>query len=329
MYCPRLDHFVRLEPNGKFGRCGHMVKPKQFDSLEEMERSDWLYGLKRKMSSNEWPAECSRCEMSESHKKESIRTNSLKRHRVLEPLSNDYLIVGGVLDNVCNSACQTCNPHLSTKIGSLQNGKHYKRIDNYVKFWELPSHRIVELDVNGGEPTASKNYKKILSNLPKKIKIVRMNTNGSKIINEIEELLKRDIKVIVTLSLDGVGKIHDYVRWPIKWSSYERTVDSYLGLQQKYKLLSLDSWTTVSCLNVNDMPNILDFSKQKNIPHDWAFLTHPVPLNVGFKNRFTEMGKSFSPNKIAVGEDNSKILDAFILRQDTLRNIKIQDYLNF
>ena len=39
-------------------------------------------------------------------------------------------------------------------------------------------NRIVELDVNGGEPTASKNYKKLLSNLPSNIRIVRINTNG-------------------------------------------------------------------------------------------------------------------------------------------------------
>jgi hypothetical protein len=25
MQCPRLEHFVRLNPTGKFGKCGHMT----------------------------------------------------------------------------------------------------------------------------------------------------------------------------------------------------------------------------------------------------------------------------------------------------------------
>ena len=37
MYCPRLDHFVRLNQNGSVGKCGHMINAKGFDSLEELE----------------------------------------------------------------------------------------------------------------------------------------------------------------------------------------------------------------------------------------------------------------------------------------------------
>ena len=62
----------------------------------------------------------------------------------------------------------------------------------------------MEVDVNGGEPTASKNYKKLLTNLPRKTKIVRMNTNGSRMIKELEAILRNRIMVIVTLSFDGV-----------------------------------------------------------------------------------------------------------------------------
>ena len=198
--------------------------------------------------------------------------------------------MGGVLDNVCNSACQSCRAGLSTKIGSLES-KDYKRVDNYEVFKKLPRERIIEFDVNGGEPTASKNYKKILKSLPENVKIVRMNTNGSRMIPELEEVLKRKIMVIVTMSLDGIGKVHDYTRWPIKWDNYKKTVDAYQELQKKYKLLQLDFWTTVSCLNVKNLPDIIDFAKDKNIPHDWAFLEQPSVLNVKHTNKFTTPAK--------------------------------------
>jgi len=328
MHCPRIDHFIRLEQNGTVGKCGHMINAKGFASYHELEHSDWMANIRNTMEQGQWPMECFRCQRSEKVKGESIRTNSIVRHKMLHPIKNDYLIVGGVLDNVCNSACQSCHSGLSTKIGSLES-RDYKRVDNYEVFKKLPQERIIEFDVNGGEPTASKNYKKMLKGLPENVKIVRMNTNGSRIIPELEEVLKRNIMVIVTMSLDGIGKVHDYTRWPIKWNNYKKTVDAYQDLQKKYKLLQLDFWTTVSCLNIKILPDIINFAKNKNIPHDWAFLEQPSVLNVRYKNKFTNKAKHISPTEIAVDRDNSKDLDQFIERQDRLRNIDIKDYFNF
>jgi len=187
---------------------------------------------------------------------------------------------------------------------------------------------VTELDVNGGEPTASRNYKKVLGRLPANTKIVRMNTNGSRMIKEIEHVLKRNIMVIVTMSLDGIGNVHDYTRWPIKWKDYKKTVDAYKELREKYKLLQLDFWTTVSCLNVGNLPEIIDYAKNTDIPHDWAFLNKPSVLNVRYKNKFTTVAKHVSPEDIAVDDDNSEQLEAFIKRQDALRNITIDDYFS-
>lgn len=328
MHCPRIDHFIRLNKDGSVGKCGHMINAKGFDSYELLENSDWMANIRRTIDQGQWPMECFRCQRSEKTKGESIRTNSINRHKMLHPIMSDYLIVGGVLDNVCNSACQSCNAGLSTKIGSLES-KDYPRVDNYNVFKKLPHERIIEFDVNGGEPTASKNYKKILKALPQNVKIVRMNTNGSRMIPELEEVLKRRIMVIVTLSLDGIGDVHDYVRWPIKWKNYEKTVSAYQELQKKYKLLQLDFWTTVSCLNINILPDIINYAKDIKIPHDWAFLEQPSVLNVKYTNKFTSRAKHISPNQIATDEDNNIELEAFIQRQDRLRNISVYDYLNF
>jgi sulfatase maturation enzyme AslB (radical SAM superfamily) len=305
-----------------------MVNGRGFESYEQLDQSKWLKDIKDKMERNQWPEECVRCQQSERVTGESIRTNSITRHKMLHPIRKNYLIVGGVLDNICNSACQSCNANLSTKIGSLES-KNYPRVDNTEVFKKLPLDRVIELDVNGGEPTSSKNYKKLLKNLPDNIKIVRMNTNGSRMISELEDVLERNIMVIVTMSLDGIGDVHDYTRWPIKWDNYKKTVDAYQKLQKTYKLLQLDMWTTVSCLNVKTLPDIINFAKNKGIPHDWAFLHRPSVLNVRYTNQFTLKAKQISPDEIAIDDDNTQQLNEFINRQDYLRGIDIKDYLNF
>ena len=333
MYCPRLKHFVRLQPNGKIGKCGHMIQGKEFDSVEELESSDWLKDLESKMSTNIWPDECQRCAQTEDIIQDSVRIKSIARHNLLYPKNKKYLVVGGVLDNICNSACQTCNSTLSTKIGSLES-KNYFQFSNLEQFYKLPQDRILEVDVNGGEPTASPNYKKLLATLPDSVKIVRINTNGSKVINEIFDLLKKGIMIIITLSFDGTDQIHDYVRWPIKFSNYLTTLNQYKQLQKQYKLLKLNLWTTISALNIVDFDNIELFAKQNNTDHHWAFLNTPDVLNIKYKNNFTLQAKSKIKNKnilekVATGENNQDKLDLFISKQDHLRKIRIEDYFNF
>lgn len=278
MHCPRLEHFVRFNPNSTVGCCGHMTGNPNFKSYNELQSSDWLAEIKDKMARDVWPIECQRCKITEQESNTSIRLDSINRDRAFKSIRKDYLIVGGVLDNVCNSACLTCSAEHSTKIGSLDN-KKYIKINNTDRFWSLPQDRIVHLDINGGEPSYSKNYKYLLSNLPKNVKSIRMNTNCSTVLEELEELCRRGIHVTVTISLDGVGPIHDFIRWPIKWEKFYNNLQRYMAMPVK-----LNTWTTVSVLNVDDLPNILKFVKEHNLDHSYAYLTEPRELAVENKD---------------------------------------------
>jgi len=245
MHCPRLEHFVRINSNGSVSRCGHMVNAPEFDTLEDMESSAWLANTREKMQSDKWPAECVRCQETEP---ESIRQYAIDLDKQTEQL--DYLQVGGVLDNVCNAACLSCNETLSTRIGSL-NGSGFPVYNNLDKFWNLPQERIIHLDINGGEPSYSKNYKKILANLPPNVKTLRLNTNCSTVLEELTEISRRGIEVTVTVSCDGIGSLHELVRWPISWQTFYNNLMQYKAMPVKLNL-----WTTVSILNVDDLANI-------------------------------------------------------------------------
>jgi len=310
MYCPRLDHFVRFNSNGTVSRCGHMVNAPQFNSLSEMDTSEWLATIK----SVDSPKECIRCQQTESVNETSIRLNAIEFNR--QQTKTDYLIVGGVLDNVCNSACLTCNEQLSTKIGSLKS-KTYPIVNNSNAFWNLPLDRVVHLDINGGEPSASKNYKYILANLPNNITSIRLNTNCSTVLTELEQLIARGINVTVTVSLDGIGEVHDRVRWPIKWNLFYKNLMSYksMGLHE------LNTWTTVSALNIGDFENIKQFVVANDLLHSWALLQTPDPINVKYLNSMTQPYVDTIPKQVAVDRNNQAELDAFLKNQNKLRGI--------
>jgi organic radical activating enzyme len=333
MHCPRINHFRRIMPNGTIGLCGHMINSQSFNTLYDLENSNWLHNLK---NNNSWSPECIRCQQEEKLNKKSIRQHSLDRHKILSQYNSEYLIIGGVLDNICNSACQFCNENLSTKIGNLKFGKNYKIINNFNKFKELPQDRIIELDINGGEPSNSPNYQIILDNLPPNLKILRINTNASKYITNIDHILKKKIKVFITISLDGIEKIFEYARFPLKWNNFVNVVNQYNELSKKNNLLKLNFWSTLSVYTIGDLQNIINFSKQNQINLSYGILHEPDSLNIIYKNPITMAAKKILKNldqdlynMVASSEDNSQKLLNYILYQDKIRGTNYEDCYNW
>ena len=102
----------------------------------------------------------------------------------------------------------------------------------------------------------------------------------------------------------------------------------------------MNFWTTVSCLNVGDLNNIIDYAKEVNIDHAYGFCIQPSQLDIRYVNKLTIEAKqrllsidntllSAIANKCAsFNKDNSTELKKFIELQDALRNINFKDYLN-
>jgi sulfatase maturation enzyme AslB (radical SAM superfamily) len=253
-----------------------MVAPAKFGSLEEMDASTWLKDIREQFAQDQWPAECIRCQEIEVESPSSIRIHAI----ALDALesNSDYLQVGGVLDNVCNAACQTCSPDCSTRIGALVSDK-FPVVNNSEAYWKLPQERIRHLDINGGEPSYSKNYKRILANLPPNLRTLRLNTNCNIVLEELTKIANRGIEVTVTVSCDGIGTVHEYMRWPIAWETFYDNLMRYKTMPVKLNL-----WTTVSILNVADLPNIQAFAQEHGIDHGYAYLKHPYELSVDNTN---------------------------------------------
>jgi hypothetical protein len=77
------------------------------------------------------------------------------------------------------------------------------------------------------------------------------------------------------VSCDGIGPVHEFVRWPIPWQQFYDNLMVYRSMPVKLNL-----WTTVSVLNVHDLSNIQSFAEQHGIDHSWAYLKTPWELAV-------------------------------------------------
>ena len=113
---------------------------------------------------------------------------------------------------------------------------------------------------------------------------------------ELVDIANRGVEVTVTASCDGIGPVFEFVRWPISWQDFYNNLMTY-----KTMPVLLNLWTTVSILNVDDLPNIQKFAKDHGIDHSYAYLKTPVELSV----------------------DNTEVYarDAYIQKQKSLRGI--------
>ena len=175
-------------------------------------------------------------------------------------------------------------------------GKIFPIVNNSDAYWNLPQDLIRHLDINGGEPSYSKNYKKILATLPPNLKTLRLNTNCNIVLEELVAIASKGIEVTVTVSCDGIGDMHEFMRWPITWDTFYRNLMTYKTMPVKLNL-----WTTVSILNIDDLPNIQAFAQEHGIDHGYAYLKQPYELSV----------------------DNTDLVsrDAYIRKQKDLRGI--------
>ena len=345
MHCPRLDHFAKVLPHDQkenqtaVMNCCVMTDAPLFDSYDEMMRSKWLSTTKQLFSNNRWPAECVRCKQQEDIGLKSDRLQWIDYHQyLLVDHGADYLMVSMMLDNVCNTACQFCSPHISSKIASLQTVPlKIRQVGSYEE--KLPLNRITQIDLEGGEPSNSKNVKQLLTNLPQRVNTIKMYTNARSFLDELVPVAERGIEIQISISLDGVGPVQEYIRWPTQWSEFCQTIEKYKELQIRFPdTVSLSFKTTICALNLFDLPNIINFAEKQNIVHSVSQLAHPQALHISSANSYTisarkQLEKSPSElcqklaHGVATQKENQQEIDKFIDQQDTLRKISIKDYI--
>lgn len=346
MHCARLEHFAKLTPpmiefasNAVISGCCVMVNNPYFSSYSEMMSSQWLKNIKDSFKENKFPSECIRCQ-----EKEEINIFSDRMHYnedMKRQTNTDYLTVDLMLDNICNTACQFCSPSVSTKIASLISSKYeIKDASPYFNDKVLPIDRITQLDLTGGEPSNSKNIKKVLKSLPPNLKSIRVNTNCTSFMDELIPIADTGISIQITISLDGIEKVQEYMRWPTKWNNFCDVLEKYKKFASNYKTVDINLYTTLTALNIYDFDNIINFVKEHNIVHSFNNIANKKELWITNINSFTLAAKekfakeentilnSFS-KLIASGDNNQTEFDNFVKTQDSLRKINIRDYITY
>jgi pyruvate-formate lyase-activating enzyme len=192
----------------------------------------------------------------------------------------EYLDI--TLGNICNLKCRSCSPSCShTWIAEAKAMPIYDLPMNYLakterlvkdpwfvtafetKFYDpiLPTVKIINF--LGGEPLVVKEHYDWLQHMidqgwSHRIEL-RYNTNGTIIPKKILDIWKRFKKVILSISLDAVGPLAYYVRYPSKWSDIQENVKRLKEHCMVNNNIRIQVHTTVSSLNIMDLDSMIDW----------------------------------------------------------------------
>lgn len=281
-----------------------MYKPNdrsQVDTLEKYFESEELAQVKSQLLNGQAPVQCHRCVEQEKANGHSFRMIHNKFHddRTQEIISDPGYnkpptSLEVLTSNTCNLMCLPCNQGASyvrevelNKLGlKSMLVPHIKKnsvLDEIHKF------DFSNISFLGGEPFGDKVTFECLRNLVANGKSqntrIDFNTNGTLISQENLDFLSENFKfVYIKASIDGIGSLNDYLRYPADWADLAPRV----LLAQKYSNMSLMLTTTLSNLSIMRYYQVVEWAIENSIKD--LFLT-PVhnPSELYFGNLPTDI----------------------------------------
>ena len=256
---------------------------------------NYLKNIRQQMLTSKKPKPCSTCWKAEAEGKTSKRIQVNKQFEGWEYTTNGsgymytmpqyYDLRPG---NVCNLKCVMCNPQNSSKwiednhLSMTPYGEIVKFSDETINDILSNSAIIKRLQLAGGEPFYMPSVKRLLKGLvdsgdSKHINL-QITTNLTMINDSILQLLEHFEKIVITISVDGINEVGEYIRFPLDWKKFEKNLD--ILLQQKYIYTAVN--VTKCQLNEEHIDTLLDWCKGKGLTDvDIVDLTEPSILAVG------------------------------------------------
>jgi len=266
-YCRVPFDSITVSPTGRMQLCceaqwtggAEKTKLSDMDSLQSWFQGKYLSTIRQNMLEGKQIPQCQTCYKRERLHGESSRTHINERYFRENSDIKEYSIkkIDLKLGNKCNLKCKMCFPYASSELwkewkslGWNSNKKDpnkdttWKYYDGYFEedySWpknQKNMQKIKEvacdakiLHVTGGEPTINPEFYDLLDHLidrgnAKQI-VLDITTNATKIHPRFFDMARQFKELWLTISMDGVRKTYEYVRYPANYQKVYSNIKRY------------------------------------------------------------------------------------------------------
>ena len=257
--------------------------------------------------------------------------------------NHKIIMVKNATSNTCNSTCVTCNSGpssawapLEKKIGlvpAVSESMTQEQIDG-----NLDYKNLVMLNLVGGEPLYEKLNFYILEKLLEHGNtncFIAVTTNGSVALNADQKSIFAQFNNFnFNLSIDGVGPVFEYMRYPLKWDKLLENLDFFRTITKNISV----SYTT-SNLNVLYHHETIAWFNQNNLNYHFSPVINPrhfrpSALPRAVKDKLVNKYGLTKDLEFLLGTAHTEQDDADFKKlleivhvQDSVKDISIHDYL--
>jgi len=244
----------------------------------------------------------------------------------------------------CNATCVSCGAGASSSWAQLDRQtdptipiKKYKFIDIEKIKQGVDFKELKMLSLLGGEPLYEKKNFDLLEHLldtGNDQLFISMITNGSVVLSDRQKrILSKFKNVNFSVSIDGVGPVFEYLRFPLKWDQLNQNLQFFKEISE-----NVSSNYTLSNLNVLYHNQTKQWFDQNNIVYSVNPIYNPVWLQPRsltasikqvLKEKLSPMDYNMFVGVVHTDQDqqNFNLMLENIKLQDSSKNILIKDYL--
>ena len=295
---------IDISPTGDIAPCCKFQKSQhdqtfniQQHSIHEYANSNFISEIKQQFQLDKWPSGCDRCRIEEENQIESKRQLDHIRwkdqYNKYDLNSKEFITSSIAFGNTCNLKCITCSPYSSSRWQKeyvelyqtdIPHYKFYK--NNFVREFVATAPNMTHIDIPGGEPFLSgvAEQKELLAHYiqtDQAHKISLHYTTNATIFPDSEwwNLWQHFKEIDLQLSIDGIEKRYEYIRFPAEWDTLVDHTIKYIAKQKELANIRLSVSHTVSAYNIYYIDEFFSWCYNIGLPTPWLGRVHtPVHM---------------------------------------------------
>lgn len=239
----------------------------------EFQNSEYMTSIKTAMLSG-WHSGCNICKQNEQAGS-SLR-QSYNMWCKQETGTVEFLDIS--LNNQCNLACRMCSHLSSSKWAELLNvpsppKNNFKHITDNINI-----SKLIKITYVGGEPFITPEIKQVLEFVVQHQIGFTFDTNCTFYPTKYEHLLKQIPILYASFSIDGIGKVNDYIRHGSNYTNVLENLKKWADFKISRGIKSIT--TVVQAYNFHDLKNIKQLAKEHKMLWTAQLIENPSEFQI-------------------------------------------------
>ncbi len=253
-----------------------VFKPTKLIPIKSYKEDVQIRKVKQQLLQGQQPAQCQACVADEKSSGTSFRTMSEKfrgeeSDSIKQKNSADHWEIKNLTiltSNICNLKCLPCSRASyvrDTELQKLKLSTHIPIVERNKESEYLINMPFDRLTLLGGEPFYDGITFEILENLVRNNRskdiILDLNTNMTSVSRDRLDFLNKNFKrVTLKASVDGIGEVNDYLRYPSNWS----VINENIKLAQSFNHIDIVVTTALSNLSLIKFYQVIEWAAEQN-----------------------------------------------------------------